>query len=125
MSRIQFRSDNPAFIEALTEQLTVDLQQAGLETELQIGQSVTETDDNTRGDSVTLITVALAAVGTGGALSVLLGKDGFLSSLARVLEKYVEGRKVEVLIETDEGKKIQLSGPVGAIKAILSQINTD
>jgi len=67
----------------------------------------------------------LTAVGAGGALSVLLGKDGFLSALARVLEKYVEGRKVEVLIESDNGNKIQVRGPVGEIKDILKQIQQD
>lgn len=124
MPHIQFCSDNTEFMHALPERLAQDLQRAGLETELDIGSPITETSENTRGDPITLTTVALAAAGAGGALSVLLGKDGFLSSLARVLEKYVEGRKVEILIKTKH-KKIQLSGPVGEITAILRQIDMD
>lgn len=117
MPTIQFRSDNAEFMQALPERLAEDLQRTGLAPDLLISNPVTETSENTRGDPVTWTMIVLAAAGTGG-------KDGFLSTLARVLEKYVEGRKVEVLIETD-GKKIQLSGPIGEIKAILQQIDKD
>ncbi len=125
MSSIQFRSDNAELMQSLAEQVTEDLQLVGLNTDLQLSAPVFETSEITRGDPITLTTIALVAVGAGGALSVLLGKDGVLSALARVLEKYVEGRKVEVLIESDDGKKIQLSGPVGEIKDILKQIQQD
>jgi hypothetical protein len=49
------------------------------------------------------VDLAVTAVSAGGALTVLLSKDGFLSALARVLEKYVESRKAEVMIETRKG----------------------
>jgi len=123
MTKILLRSDNAEFLSTFSEQLRQDLSYAGLDVDLQVSASVTQADDQiTKGDPIIWTTVALTAAGAGGALTVLLGKDGFLSALARVLEKYVEGRKVEVLIETDDGKKIQVSGPVGEIKAILQQV---
>lgn len=125
MSSIEFRSDNAELMQILPEQIIQDLQQVELDSDLQLSAPVTVTSEITRGDPITLTTVVLTAVGAGGALSVLLGKDGFLSALARVLEKYVEGRKVEVLIESDNGNKIQVRGPVGEIKDILKQIQQD
>jgi hypothetical protein len=122
MESIQFRSDNAAFMQSLSDQLAADLQKAGLGADLQVNPPVSQTEyEPTRGDPVTLLTVAVTAVGAGGAISVLLGKDGFLSALARVLETYVEGRKAELLFETSKGEKIKISGPAGEIKTILKQ----
>ena len=121
MESIQFRGADSQLMQALSSQLADDLKQAGLDQELQVGPIATQSQpDTTRGDPVTWTTVALAAVGAGGALSVLLGKDGFLSALARVLEKYIERNQAEVLIETKNGI-IKIKGPVGEIKAILKQ----
>ena len=126
MPSIQFRSDNAEFMQSLPDLIAQDLQQTGLDADLHIGTPIIETGASvTRGDPITWAVVVLTAVGAGGALSALLGKDGFLSALARVLEKYVEGRQVEVLIETETGEKIQVSGPVGEIKEILKQIQKD
>ncbi len=123
MTKILLRGDNAEIMHTLTAQLAQDLNRTGLDTDLQVSSPVTQADDQvTRGDPITWTAIALTAVGAGGALTALLSKDGFLSALARVLEKYVEGRKAEVLIETGDGKKIQVSGPVGEIKAILQQI---
>ena len=123
MTKILLRGGNAEFMHTLSEQLVQDLSHAGLDTDLQVSAPVTQTDDQvTRGDPISWTIIALTAAGAGGALTVLLGKDGFLSALARVLEKYVEGRQADVLIETGDGKKIQVSGPVGEIKAILQQI---
>jgi len=122
MESIQFRGGDAETMQALSQEIAADLRKAGLDGELRVGPATAEPrPEATRGDPVTLLTVAVAAVGAGGALSVLLGKDGFLSALARVLEKHVEGRKVEVLIETRKGEKIKVSGPAGEIKAILKQ----
>lgn len=125
MASILFRSDNAELIQKLTTQINLDLQQVELDTDLQLSAPITESGDITRGDPIALTTVALTAVAAGGALTVLLGKDGFLSALAKVLEKYVEGQQVEVLIESDDGSKLQVKGPVGEIKAILKQIQQD
>lgn len=120
MESILFRGADSEFMQSLPRLLAADLQAAGLGEDLEVNPNIAPSQsETTRGDPVTLATVALTAVGAGGAISVLLGKDGFLSALARVLEKYVEGRRAEVLIETEKGEKIQITGPVGEIKSIL------
>jgi len=124
MPTIQFRSADTHLLTTLVEDLKQDLQQAGIADDLQLSDAKPlpeEQPELHRGDPISLSTILLTAAGAGGALTVLLGKDGFLSSLARVLEKYVEGRQVEVIIE-DGDKKTQLSGPVGEIKDILKQL---
>lgn len=122
MPTIQFRGDNAAAMQALSEQLQNDLQQAGLADALQISPVSTQAEAITRGDPISWTTVLVTAIGTGGALTALLGKDGALSALARVLEKYVEGRQAEITIQTGENKTIQVKGPVGEIKEILKQV---
>lgn len=125
MATIQFRSTNAQQLQMIAEQLQQDLQQMPLAAELQLSAPHSETEAVTRGDVVTWTMITLAAVGAGGALSVLLGKDGFLTALARVLEKYVAGRQAEVIIEDKQGKKITVRGPVGNIKEILQQIQRE
>ncbi|MGH8476537.1 MAG: hypothetical protein ACRERS_03550 [Methylococcales bacterium] len=120
MESIQFRGTDSAFMRSLSIRLAAKLQKAWLSEDLQVGPTVIQSQSEaTRGDPVTWMTVALTAVGAGGAMSVLLGKDGCFSALARLLEKDVEGRQAEVLIETNKGEKITITGPVGVIKAIL------
>ena len=122
MESIQFCGADAEIMQALSSQLAVDLQRAGLSGDLQVSPVTVDTHvEPTRGDPLTLMTLAVTAVGAGGAISVLLGKDGFLSALARVLEKYVEGRQAEVQMVTSKGEKIKIKGPVGEIKAILKQ----
>lgn len=122
MDRIQLSSTDTNFMQTLSSQLNAELQKAGLGDELSVGPATSHTDNEpTRGDPVTLMTVAVTAVGTGGALTVLLGKDGFLSALARVLEKYVEGRQAELELVSKDGEKIKIKGPAAEIKAILKQ----
>ena len=74
----------------------------------------------TKGDPITLLAVAAIAVGAGGALTVAMKKDGFLTQLARVLEKYVE-RRVDLEMERSDGETIKLSGSAGHIRRILSE----
>lgn len=122
MENIQFRSTKTNLMQNIAKQLEKDLLQADLANDLQVGEPSIHTDSEAmRGDPVTWTMVALAAVGTGGALTALLGKDGFLSALARILEKYVEGRQAEILIEKD-GEKIEVKGNIVEIKKILQQI---
>ena len=70
----------------------------------------------------TLTQAVVLAVSAGGALTVALGKDGFLTALANVLGKYVEGRQAKVVIEKNDGEKIQLSGEIGEVKEILKNL---
>lgn len=120
MASITLRGDDAAFMQDLSAQLAQDLQRVGLDADVQL--TTAGNGEATRGDPVTLGVIALSAVAAGGALTVFLGKDGGLSALAKVLEKYIESRKVEVAIETDEGKKVKVSGSLGAIKAVLEQV---
>lgn len=120
MATILLRSDDAAFMQDLSTQLAQDLQAIELDADVQL--TTPSATEATRGDPVTLGVIALSAVAAGGALTVFLGKEGGLSALAKVLEKYVESRKVEVLIETDAGKKVQVSGSLAAIKAVLKEI---
>ena len=122
MATIQLRGDDAAFMQTLSAQLAQDLQRVGLAAEVQI--HLPDNGEATRGDPVTLGVIALSAVAAGGALTVFLGKDGGLSALAKVLEKYLESRRVEVLIESDDGKKVQVSGSLTAIKAVLKQVQS-
>lgn len=74
----------------------------------------------TRGDPVTLAAVAAIAVGAGGALTVALSKDGFLTQLARVLEKYVE-RRVQIEITDKAGNPVRIKGSAADVRKILNE----
>jgi hypothetical protein len=119
MATITLRGDDAAFMQELSAQLAQDLQRVGLDAAVQL--TTPSSTEITRGDPAVLAIIA-TAVAAGGALTVFLGKDGGLSALAKVLEKYIESRKVEVAIETDDGKKVKVSGSLTAIKAVLKQV---
>lgn len=122
MANIQFRSTNAQQLQTVAAELQQDLQQMQLAADLQLSEPHSKKEDVSHGDPVTWTTITLMAVGAGGALTALLGKEGFLTALARVLEKHVEGQQAEVIIESKKGKKITVRAPVGNIKAILQQI---
>jgi len=124
MSTIQFISDDPDFMKTLSEELARDLQNAGIADDLQVSDVQPKPSDGvaTRGDMFTLTQAVVLAVSAGGALTVALGKDGFLTALANVLGKYVEGRQAKVVIEKNDGEKIQLSGEIGEVKEILKNL---
>jgi hypothetical protein len=120
MASITLRGDDATFMQDLSAQLAQDLQRVGLDADVQL--TTPSATEATRGDPVTLGVIALSAVAAGGALTAFLGKDGGLSALAKVLEKYIESRKVEVALETDDGKKVKVSGSLTAIKAVLKEV---
>jgi hypothetical protein len=104
-------------------ELRQDLQKINLDTQLRLSGIISQRKgDVMRGEAMTWATVVMTAVGTAGTLTVLLSKDGVLVALAGILEKYVEGERVEVLIECKEGKKM-VQGPISEIKEILKQID--
>jgi IMP dehydrogenase/GMP reductase len=119
MATIQFRGDDAAFMQDLSAQLAQDLQRVGLAADVHLTTPINE--ETTRGDPVIWGVVA-TAVAAGGALTAFLGKDGGLSALAKVLETYIASRKVEVNLETDDGKKVKVSGSLAAIKAVLKEV---
>lgn len=121
MAEILFSGSDTAFMHTLPDTLRDALEQQGLARDLQVS-SAAQAQEIARGDPISLTTVALTAAGAGGALTVMLGKDGFLSALARVLEKYIESRKTEIRIKTEDGREIEISGPVGRIEGILKEL---
>jgi hypothetical protein len=74
----------------------------------------------TRGDPATIATILLTAVSTGGALAVAMGKDGFLTRLASVLET-IANRRVDITVELNR-KKVHLSGSASHIEKLLKTI---
>ena len=123
MAIILIGGSDAAFMQSLPETLAADLAQRGLAQDLQLSALDTRIQAPVRGvDPASWMTLAITAAGAGGALTVLLGKDGFLAALARVLEKYVESRKAEIRIKTEDGREIELRGPVGNIEKILRDL---
>jgi hypothetical protein len=101
----------------ICKQIEGDLDSAGVSRQFQISQ-VAETNEVHRGaDPATIMTVLLAAVGAGGALTVALAKDGFITRLAKVLET-LASRQVEVTLELGK-EKVHLSGSAPHIERIL------
>jgi hypothetical protein len=96
----------------LYEALNADIAEAGLASELEVKAPEEPYEEvSYRGDATTLITVAVAAVSAGGALTMLLSKDG-------IIAKYIESKRVELVVEKD-GEKIQYTGPVGSLSEVL------
>lgn len=104
----------------LSEQLMQDLRASQL-TDSIVCQTLSS-QEAMKGEVVTLTMVALAFVSAGGALTVAMGKEGFLTRLAQVLEKYVESQKVEVVIEDKKGHRKKLSGSGKHIERILRNL---
>ena len=118
--QITFSGDDPQLMNTLAANLADDLAIAGLDEHIRIAD-IQHRPLNTPtkgGDPITLATIILAAVGAGGALTVAMGKEGFLTRLAQVLEKYVE-RRIEVEINHGDGRHTRLSGPAGQIRKLL------
>ncbi|MEJ2743762.1 MAG: hypothetical protein P8176_15145 [Gammaproteobacteria bacterium] len=105
---------------ALPQDLFEELIQLGIPAEPAIAVPVTP--QASKGDPVTLASVAMIALGAGGALTAAVSKGGALTQLAKVLEKYVN-RQVRLELETSAGKKVKLSGSAGEIRAVLEQLD--
>jgi len=122
MASIRFRSTSTHRLEDTVAELRQDLKRINLETQLRLSGIISQRKgDIMHGDAVRWATVVMTAVDDGGALNLLLAKDGVLVALAGILEKYVEGERVEVILKTKQGKKI-IHGPVSEIKVVLQQI---
>lgn len=73
-----------------------------------------------RGDPATLWTVLAVALGAGGALTVAVSEKGFLTQLARILEKHLESRRIRAVIhETPKTTRIELEGSARRIEKLL------
>ncbi|RVU84785.1 hypothetical protein EOL70_11080 [Leucothrix sargassi] len=100
----------------LYEELAQAIGEANIASELEVSEPAESYEEvSYRGDAGTLITVAVAAVSAGGALSVLLGKEG-------VIAKWIESKQVELVIE-ENGKKTHYKGPVANLSEVLENHN--
>jgi hypothetical protein len=93
------------------------LDREGLSDSFRISPMAVQNEVERSGDPVTMAAVLLTAVGTGGALTIAMAKEGFLTRLARVLEA-LAARKVELTVEIGK-KKLHLSGSASHIERLL------
>ena len=119
---LHLESRGQAALQALRTELAALVADADLQDTLRAGEVTAQAPDEARkGDPVTMFTVLVAAVGAGGALTVALSKEGFLSQLARVLEKYISGGEVTVkLKKTPKTEEIELSGSARQIEKMFA-----
>ena len=118
---IQLSGTDEAVIQAARVELYALLGEYGMEETLTVSPPVAQKPGGAvKGDSVTIFTVLLAAVGAGGALTVAMSKEGFLTRLARVLETLAD-RKVSVTLEeTPDGRRnVSLSGSARQVERML------
>jgi hypothetical protein len=117
--KIQLQHTDPSLVRSLAADLEGLFADQGLAGSFESSMTTQGAGEAVRGvDPVTLTTVVLTAVGAGGALTVALGKEGFLTRLAKVLEAWVR-REVEVSIETPEERKLHLTGSASHIEGLL------
>jgi len=124
---IRLQSPDTQTMHTASRTLPQDLQQAGIAEpfELQPVQLQPLGDGLQKGGEVaSLATIALTAVGAGGAVAVAMGKDGFFTALAHVLEKYVE-QKIEITVKNAAGEEVRLAGSAGQIRKLLAQLTLD
>ena len=119
---LEIQTNDPALMQQFVTDLQTALNQAGGSEELSVETRTDQADVAKGGDLTTLLTVA---VGTGGALTVLLSKDSILESFARLLEKYIESRKLTVSYKKAQGEQnesIDISGSAKEIKDVLKTL---
>jgi hypothetical protein len=116
------QSTNEALLQTCQTELTALVEKAGLHDILRAGEITPQAPQEThKGDYATIFTVLVTAVGAGGALTVALSKEGFLTPLARLLEKYLTGGDMTVTIhKTPKTEHIELSGSARQIEKILT-----
>lgn len=116
-------SDDKQFLAQAREELINLVQTHGLADRLYAGQVTADPSQPIeRGaELVSVWTVLLAAAGAGGALTVAVSEKGFLTQLARVLEKYIESRRIRaVIVETPKGgKRLELEGSARQVEKTL------
>lgn len=111
--QIYLTADDPALLQTVAAELAADLRAADLQG-IFSQQLLTEDGEPLKGDLVSLGTIVLTAVGTGGVLTVAV------QQLANIIA--VWQRKVDITLETKDGRKIALSGPARDIQEALRQV---
>ena len=119
--KICITSKDNMLMDDIYHDLKEDLEEYGLRSEVDIlipGKKKKQEGIQTKGELITTTSVILALVGAGGALTVALGKEGFLTKLASILEAYVK-RQVDISIEVEGKKSIKIRGSAKEIKSVL------
>lgn len=114
--------DEAALREARAE-LEALLAENGLAGEMNLSSPQPEESVETvKGDAATVWTVLLTAVGAGGALTVAMSKEGFLTRLARVLEKMTDRNVSVSLVERpDGGRQVKMDGSARQIERMFRE----
>lgn len=130
MASIELRGQDEAEVKALSEQLMRELQALSSDVQWQVQYNQIKLESRTdeqisRGDPITWTMVVAAAVSAGGAATVFFSKDGFLASIAQVIEKYIEGKKTELVIKSSDGSSFELRSTMSAgdIQKVLREMN--
>ncbi|MDZ7719415.1 MAG: hypothetical protein U5K72_11420 [Balneolaceae bacterium] len=87
----------------------------------QIEKSEQNSNHFYEGDPISISMIIIALVSGGGALAVSVGKDGFITRLANVLDTYIK-RGLEVTVEKQDGEIIHLKGSAKHVESILKDI---
>lgn len=80
--------------------------------------SCAEGERNAKGDPISISAIILALVSTGGALTIAVGKEGFLSRIAVILDSYVK-RKTQIKLKRNDGTEVEIVGPPKNIERLL------
>lgn len=120
---IQLKSGDEKALREARAELDRMLSDEGLKGALAVSDPKGEKPDGAqKGDPITVWTVLLAAVGAGGALTVAMSKEGFLTRLARVLEKLADRQVSVTLEETPKGgRSVSLSGSARHVERVLTE----
>ncbi len=118
---INIESDNENLLRKMQSELNSLITNAGLQETLHTGAVTPQAPGEAhRGDLVTIFTVLMAAVSVGGALTVAMGKEGFLTQLAKVFEKYVGGGNIRVVLEEGD-RKLEMEGGARRIERMFGE----
>jgi hypothetical protein len=120
--QILLQSNNEQEMQNIQVELSELIASQCFQDTLQAGTVMPQISSEThRGDPATIYTVLVAAVSAGGALTIAMGKDGFLTQLARVLEKYIEGGNVRIKIKSKD-KELEMEGSARRIEKMLGEV---
>jgi hypothetical protein len=120
---IRLETHDEATLREARAELGALLTEAGLAGELNLSDPAPEAPvEAVKGDAATIWTVLLAAVGAGGALTVAMSKEGFLTRLARVLEKMADRNVSVSLVERpDGGRRVKMDGSARQIERMFRE----
>ena len=118
---IYLSSEDPGRLAQLATHLHQDLQAAGL---AEYFDGYSKETEPVKGEPVSTAMIILAMVGAGGAATMAVSKDGFLTRLTGVLETWIKRNQVEITVQT-KARKIAMSGSARNIEKLLTKALED